>query len=185
MSIKDSIKNNLKARKPNEQEVLQTREDLIRDLFSTHDGKLPLMHQLARTVWSFKLAYEKNMGFSGPQVWILLMLAKKEAHVGLTQSELTHIMKVDASAITRMVKAMEEKALIRRESDLEDNRLTRVYLTPKGHEAAKGLSERAQAVEQRITAQLTPAQLDQLRQVLTILQITAQDEYEKAGREQL
>lgn len=184
MSIKDSIKNNLKVRKPNEQEVLQTREDLIRDLFSTRDGNLPLMHQLARTVWSFKLAFEKNMGFSGPQVWILLMLAKKESHVGLTQSELTHIMKVDASAITRIVKAMEEKALIRRESDPEDNRLTRVYLTTKGHEAAEGLSERARAVEQRITAQLTLAQLDQLRQALTILQNTAQNEYEKAGREQ-
>ena len=162
----------------------EQHDELMRELLGEDSSHLPLMYQLARTVWSFKLAYEKSLGFRGPQAWIMLLIAKRDPEVGLTQSELTKFMKVDASAITRMVKTMEtEEGLITRKPDPEDNRLTRVYLTDKGRKAIMGLPERAHSVEQRITANLSGEQLDQLREILTILQTTAKEEYEKARRD--
>lgn len=176
--IKGSNGRNTKAKNMSPADIKE-HENLLREIFSGNDGKSPLMHQLARTVWSYRLAYEKSLGFSGPQVWILMMLSKKEPQVGLTQSELTRIMRVDAGAITRLVKTMEEKeGWITRQPDPKDNRLTRVFLTDKGREVIKGLPERSREMEQRITRNLTEQQINELRQILTILDRTSREEYE-------
>jgi DNA-binding MarR family transcriptional regulator len=129
------------------------------------------------------MAYQKSIGFSGPQAWILLMLSRKAPEVGLTQSELTRVMQVDASAITRMVKSMEEKGWIRRASDPQDNRLTRVFLTPAGHDVIRDLPQRAHDLQQRIIDSISPEQLNQLRCILTILDGAAREEQEINERE--
>lgn len=127
----------------------------------------PLMHQLARTSWAIKLAFEKRLGLSGPLMWILLLLAKED---GRTQTELTGVLRVDASATTRMVKAMEQDGWIRRETDASDNRKTRVYLTEAGRAKTEGLAARSHRTEAELTAGLTTTQLEQLRVALQLLE---------------
>lgn len=171
---------NHRTKKTTYQESTREREILMRELFGDTESSLPLVHQLARTVWSFRLAYEKALGdLSGPQVWILLVLSKRDLAVGMTQSELTCLMQVDASAITRLVKTMDAKGWIRREPDPSDNRLTRVFLTDAGRSIVQGLPERAHAIEERMTRNLTPQQLEELRHILTILETTAREEYDE------
>lgn len=168
-----------KTKKTTHQENTRDREVLLRELFGESNNNLPLVHQLARTVWSFRLAYEKALGdLSGPQVWILLLLSKRDLAVGMTQSEITRLLQVDASAITRLVKTMDAKGWIRREPDPADNRLTRVFLTDEGSSLVQGLPERAHAIEQHITRNLTLQQLEELRRTLTILEATAREEYD-------
>ncbi len=132
----------------------------------------PLMHQIARTFWALKLAYEDRLGLSGPLMWILLLLSRED---GRTQTELTRILRVDASAITRMVKAMELEGWIKRESDPADNRRTLVYLTEEGRGKTLGLAERAETCEAEITAGLKPEQLEQMREALKLLEESAKN----------
>ncbi|MEI6044301.1 MAG: MarR family transcriptional regulator [Chloroflexota bacterium] len=132
----------------------------------------PLMHQLARTFWALKLAYEDRLGLSGPLMWILLLLVKSE---GRTQSELTRLLRVDASATTRMVKAMEQEGWINRVTDPADNRRTLVYLTEAGRAKSEGLAEKALRCEAEITVGMKAEQLEQLRNYLKLLEDSAKN----------
>lgn len=126
-----------------------------------------LMHQLARTFWALKLAFEEKVDLSGPLLWIMLLLAKKD---GLSQSDLTKILRVDASATTRMVKALEAKGYITRETDAADNRRTLVYLTEEGRVKTEGLAERSRNFECELLCSLTTEQLKQIRDSLKLLE---------------
>ncbi len=143
-------------------------EEILGEIYSQ-----PLMHQLARTSWALKLAFEKRSeGLSGPLMWILLLLAKKD---GLTQSDLTKILRVDASATTRMVKAMESEGWIRRETDPADNRRTLVYLTEAGRTKTIGMADLSHGFETDITAVLSSEQLEMLRSALKLLEKRARN----------
>ncbi len=50
---------------------------------------------------------------------------------------------------------MQKAGLVERQSDPEDGRLTRVYLTPHGYTLVQPLQEIASRCEQRLTAGLT------------------------------
>lgn len=51
---------------------------------------------------------------------------------GLTQSELAERLVVQAATVTKMVHRMVKAGLIRRSKDLDDQRVSRVYLTDAG-----------------------------------------------------
>ncbi len=136
----------------------------------------PLIHRLARTLWALKPAYEKELGVSGPGFLILSLLSQQD---GLTQNDLTSLVRVDASIITRMVKHLEhELGWITRERDAQDNRLMRVFLTKEGRQQMQGLDEKEAVLEQRLTHKLTQAELVELDRMLSILEETARNEYE-------
>lgn len=126
-----------------------------------------LMHQLARTFWALKLAFEDKVGLSGPLMWIMLLLSKED---GVSQSDLTKILRVDASATTRMVKALEQDGWIKRETDPVDNRRTLVYLTEEGRTKTEGLDKRGKNFECELLSSLTAEQLKQIRDSLKLLE---------------
>lgn len=140
----------------------------------------PLMQQLGRTLTAFKQAYTAELGVSALAAWVLSLLAHRD---GRSQHELTEAMRVDASMITRTVQEMEgEHGWIRRERDPRDNRLVRVYLTDSGRERSAGLSECVAAIEQRLTRDLTPEQVQELGRTLRILEIAARPDQEAPAR---
>lgn len=51
---------------------------------------------------------------------------------GLTQDELTKLVKVDKAATARMVKSLEQKGYITRETDPKDKRNKKIHLTERG-----------------------------------------------------
>lgn len=131
----------------------------------------PFIHQLARTLWAIKPAYEAGLNMNTPTLMILSLLAEQD---GLTQNDLTGSMRVDASIITRIVKQMEyERKWIRRERDPGDNRLMRVYLTEEGRRQTQGLVERVETFEKQITRNLTQTQMQELQKMLQVLEETA------------
>jgi DNA-binding MarR family transcriptional regulator len=134
----------------------------------------PLSHHLGRTLWAFKMLYEKEFKVSGMAIRILFALTKQD---GMTQNYLTSYLQVDPSMITRTVKEMEqERGWLRRERDPQDNRLMRVYLTDKGREQAEILPKRAAELEQRLTSQISEKELTEIRNILQILHETARHE---------
>lgn len=95
-----------------------------------------------------------------------VIICEVGAHEGISQTELADKLKVRTASMTYIIKQMEEAGLIYRERDSADQRLVRVYLT----EAGKVIEPQVIAVwnqlEEKILAGLSPAQREQLGELL-------------------
>ncbi len=159
---------------------MKLHDEVTADTAPATQEQPPLMQQLGRTLTAFKQAYTTELGFSPLAAWILSLLAHRD---GRSQHELTKAMRVDPSMITRTVQEMEgEQGWIRRERDPRDNRLVRVYLTASGRERSAGLSECVAEIEQRLTRDLTPQQVQDLGRTLRVLESAARPAQEALVR---
>lgn len=90
-------------------------------------------------------------------------------HKAMSQRELSEDMGIDKGATSRLVCILEEKGLVRRESDPSDGRIKRIVPT----EAAREIHERA--VDQQavfydwLLEELTPDEAQQFRETLDLL----------------
>ena len=73
---------------------------------------------------------------------------------GLTQDELTKLVKVDKAATARMVKSLEQKGYITRETDLKI-RETKNTLTERGRLKYEPLSRALKEFNQKLTSEWT------------------------------
>ena len=62
------------------------------------------------------------------------VLLNINAEQGTPATKIAPLMGLEARSLTRLLKSMEEKGLIRREPDANDKRLVRILLTPQGRE---------------------------------------------------
>lgn len=104
-----------------------------------------------------------------------IALTKKD---GLTQEELTKIVKVDRAATARMVKSLEQKGYISREIDAEDRRNKKIYLTEKGRLKYEPLSKALQNFNTALTKEWTD---DQYKLVYESLEMLI-DKFEKDNK---
>jgi DNA-binding MarR family transcriptional regulator len=87
----------------------------------------------------------------------------------VTQTEIAQRLDVSAPTVTKMLRAMAMAGVVRREIDEEDARVSRVYLTDRGHalrepvcaiwheveaEMTRGISEAEQLLLRRLLAQM-------------------------------
>ncbi len=68
---------------------------------------------------------------------------------GLTQTELAERLKIAPATVTKMLQRMEKTGFIARQTDPEDQRVSRVYLT----EAGRAVQDRAEAVFRTLEAE--------------------------------
>lgn len=139
------------------------------ELSSENENQICLLKQLLHTVLTLKHAYEAEMGISPHAARLLCILAE---HDGITQNELSELMWVDASTITRVVKSLERQhGWIVRERDEDDNRVVRVHLTEAGKEQACVLPQCFKQLTQSVTRYLSEDDKAQFYRML--LQIKA------------
>jgi DNA-binding MarR family transcriptional regulator len=62
-----------------------------------------------------------------------MFLAELWQEDGLSQSEIVDNLLVKPATVTRMLDRMEKSGLVERRKDLDDQRVSRVFLTEKGH----------------------------------------------------
>lgn len=125
-----------------------------------------LFIQVAR---AHRLAAESGLNQIGLHAGQEILLLHLGNQAGLTQSELAHLMNVEAPTITKMLQRMEAANLVERRPDPDDGRVTRVYLTAQGkalrepvvevwqnleNQFLRGLSEMEQALLRRLFMQL-------------------------------
>lgn len=79
------------------------------------------------------------------QEMFLLQLWKRD---GLTHSELADGLGVEPATITRMLDRMEHSGLVQRDKDLEDRRVSRVFLTQTGRALQEPVQDIWQALEE-------------------------------------
>lgn len=94
-----------------------------------HEVERNLLQQLSRTSRCMFAAFETRVGHPLPRLRILAALQEQKCS---TQKELVHELHMDPGALTRQMKSLESDGLVNRYTDLNDNRLTRVQLTPAG-----------------------------------------------------
>lgn len=85
--------------------------------------------QVCRLHWSRADALFQALGLYRGQPPLLFALWHRD---GLTQTQLAERLGVSAATISRMVQRMERAGFVRRASDPQDERVTRVFLTPEG-----------------------------------------------------
>ncbi len=127
-----------------------------------------LINRLTRELNNFLNHSFSTAGFNitVPQWAVLNRLWEEE---GLHQSELAARIVRDRHNLARIIAGMERNGLIRRESDSEDRRLQRVFLTPTGRELKDRLVPVAAKAARKAFAGLEQEDIALLRKIYKLV----------------
>ncbi len=119
----------------------------MKEEFLWHKGdELHLLRDLYRTQQAMLSVIPRIIGISSSRLALLRLLAvenSKEAGV----MEIARRLGINAAAVTRLVREMEDLSWVKRRSDSQDGRRNYVSLTPKGRQAFRKIHERMHAFE--------------------------------------
>lgn len=85
-------------------------------------------------------------------------LAAVEAEPGVEQIRLAGLLALDRTSVGRVVLALEDRGLLRRDADAADRRVKRLVLTPAGRALRRRAAPLVEAVQQDILAPLSAAE---------------------------
>ena len=121
------------------------------------------------------LLIQKYEVFPG-QPPILLRLAKTD---GLIQKDLAAHIHSKPATVTSMLTRMEKNGLVKRQTDPNDHRISRVYLTEKGRHAASCVKEVMRELESRCFQTFSKEEKEQFGRMLLQVQSEMNDFYEE------
>lgn len=133
-----------------------------------HIGKaiITLSHQIKRKMQGMNEAY----GITGTQSRILHYIAMESEKRPVFQRDVEQEFDIRRSTATEILKILERKQLILRESVESDGRLKKLTLTEDARELEKGMCHRIKAMEQELSEKLTKEENTQLMYLLDKLQ---------------
>ena len=105
-----------------------------------------------------------------PEQW--LVLNRLTHHDGLRQSELIDATFKDRPNVSRMLASLERKGLIRRKTDVDDNRRHCIHLTAKGRQLHEKLVPSVKRERKRVYKGLANKDFDALKRVLDSIDAT-------------
>jgi DNA-binding MarR family transcriptional regulator len=101
-------------------------------------------------------------------------LLKLSRNPQATATQMARMVGCDSGATTRMLDRLEDKGLLRRVRSTDDRRVQQLELTPEGHKAAAVVPFVIAEVLNSHLADLTHAEIDQLRNLLERMVATGQ-----------
>lgn len=137
----------------------QSREEVLR-------GIHPVLPSLALAFKRMLATIERESGVGGMKWFLLTVLGRRD---GLSQGEFTQEYEMDPSRVTRTAQSLEGDGLIRRERDVEDNRVMRMYLTDEGRVVLEKLPEINEQLRRRVHSVLSEEEFEELRRMLGLL----------------
>lgn len=126
-----------------------------------------LLLQVCRLVGDQMRVRMEGLGLHRAQGFALFFLGH---HEGVTQSEIARAFHLSPASVTNMLQRMERDGWILRTADPSDQRISRVYLTPKARELHRDAHETFRDVERDVMAALTKTEQDELRALLGKIQ---------------
>ena len=140
--------------------------------YSMNDDYSPTKDSLGfiiyRTALALKSALQRFFKENGFEItaeqWAIIRHLWDED--GLSQREIAEKTSKDKPNITRMVDALEQKRLVFRQPDPRDRRKYCLYLTKEGKQLQERLLPLAQNLRERVTKNLTPPEIDLLKDTL-------------------
>ncbi len=130
------------------------------------EGVHPVLPSLALASKRMVATIERESGVAGMKWFMLTVLGRRD---GLGQGEFTQEYEMDPSRVTRTAQSLEGDGLIRRERDVEDNRVMRMYLTENGREILRRLPEINEQLRRRVHSVLGQEEFEELRRMLGLL----------------
>ena len=103
------------------------------------------------------------IGLHRGQPQVLLALWEQE---GLTQTELAGRLKITPATVTKMLQRMEKTGFIQRKPDAQDQRVSRVHLTPAGRAIRRDVESVWKTMEAETFANFTVEERGLLRRFL-------------------
>ena len=129
-------------------------------------GVHPVLPSLALAFKRMVATIEQESGVGGMKWFLLTVLGRSD---GLSQGEFTQEYEMDPSRVTRTAQSLEADGFIRRERDVEDNRVMRMYLTEEGSQVLDRLPEINAQLRRRVHSVLSEEEFEELRRMLGLL----------------
>ncbi|WP_327100173.1 MarR family transcriptional regulator [Nocardia vinacea] len=104
------------------------------------------------------------------QNYVLALLWEQD---GRTPGEVAAALNVTTPTVVKMATRMNAAELLERRRDDHDNRLVRLWLTDKGRALQQPIEAQRQALEDKVTAELTPTERRYLMSALRKIHRTA------------
>lgn len=95
------------------------------------------------------------------------VLALAASDLKPTQREMSAFVALDPSQIVALVDMLEDRKLVKRETDPRDRRSKNIVATSKGEKLYRQAREITLTAEDHVLTKLSPAERDQLRELLT------------------
>ena len=105
-----------------------------------------------------------EIGLHVGQEMVLCALWEKE---GVTQAELGEHLAVQPATVTNALRRLERKGLVQRESDADDQRVSRVFPTAEGRRLKEKVEEQWSRLERASFAGINARERDVLRRLLS------------------
>ena len=128
-----------------------------------------LVNQLGRVCRLFRgrmHARWDEIGLYRGQPFVLSALWEQE---GITHSELAAQMHVSPATVTNTLKRMEKAGFVERRPDMEDQRVSRVYLTDAGRAIREQVNQHWQEVEAQLFGALSKQEREALSKLLELV----------------
>ena len=125
---------------------------------------------ISRCGFEYRKKYLETDGVDARQARFLVEVCDKP---GISQDGLARRLLVDKSTVTRMCATLEESGYIRRCNCEEDRRIIRIYPTEQTENLLPRINGAWDTWEKRITKDLTQEEIDQLRELLRKMKISA------------
>lgn len=135
----------------------------LHDLYHRPGFLLRRTHQISAAVFEGTCS---NVGLTPAQYGVLTVLA---AEPGLDQTRLARALAFDKVTVMRVLKGLEERGLVQRERSSLSRRQMIVSLTRAGYKLLDAAREPAERAYQRLLSPLSPAQRQQLIDLLQTL----------------
>ncbi|MBC1420359.1 MarR family winged helix-turn-helix transcriptional regulator [Listeria seeligeri] len=121
---------------------------------------IAIIHRSESTFKNKKLL---ETGLNIGQLRYLWTLYKED---GISQESMAKRFMVDKASVTRHIKRLEELGMIRREIDVKDRRIQRIFVTEKGFMMRELIEETTAGWSAMLTAGFSEAEQDSLVQLL-------------------
>jgi len=101
---------------------------------------------------------------SHPQSFVLGYLVQNP---GAIQRDIAEISRTSAASVSSLLQGLERRGLVERRSDVDNERVKRVYASPEGAALIAGFAAAMSAADETILAPLDPAERATLHSLLT------------------
>ncbi|MEZ4722306.1 MAG: MarR family transcriptional regulator [Flavobacteriales bacterium] len=98
-----------------------------------------------------------------------LVLLSIDPKLGTPSTSLGPMMGMEPTSLTRTLKSMEEKGWIARKPDLNDGRVSRIYLTEQGEKLREVSKETVIDFNERLLQSIDPQKLQHFREVIEMI----------------
>ena len=110
--------------------------------------------------------FQRIMGDDGPTPTQFAAMSKLSGGEEISQNQLGRMTAMDPATIKGVIARLEERGMVERRPDPDDQRRVRVRLTPMGLDAIPGLIEKARAIT---AATLSPLSREEAERLLGLL----------------